>query len=622
MALASGAAIAGYTVARRLGSGRTGEVYLVQDPRSARWDALKVLAPELSADEEFRRRFRHEAAIAANLRHPHILEVHRRGEFEAQLWFAMDYVNATSAAQLMTDRFPAVAPVGEVLAIITAIAGALDVAHDRGMLHRDVKPANIVLTNPGDGEQRILLADFGIARHLGKPGSVTGAHRRNAPVGTVAYAAPEVLMDSLTDTDVDRSADLYALAATAFHLLTGAPPVDHSDPAAAARQLLNNAPPRLSDQRPELVRLDSVFARALAKKPADRFESCCEFADAVNEQVGVSTGDRRPEAVLAPAQPAQPDRPAHAETGDTRASRSPSHFVPATQSGPKAAVQPKRPAPELKPTAPQPKRPEAAVPARRRDDPATHGKPPSTAAAKRPSAPPRWRRARNVLLTTVAAALAGGLVALGIVIGRKTEPTPAQAVPTTPSAPRVEGAGASPPATSTTPAAPVPMNGTYRLDVHREKQTFNYGADPQPPNVTTWWAFRSSCIETACTAAAIQLDDDEHSQTMSSGGGHLVMQFGDGQWQSEPETAQNPCIGKNGIAQIHTTTTLLSLRPESTGGLVGEETVTVKTNECGQRAAVIRIPAVASRSGDVPAGVTVPDPAAMTSSATAPPTAR
>ncbi len=597
MALASGAAFAGHTVARRLGSGLTGEVYLVQDPRSARWDALKILAPALSADEEFRRRFRQEAAIAANLYHPHILTVHGRGEFEGRLWFAMDYVNATSAAQLMTDRFPAVAPVGEVLAIITAVAAALDHAHQRGMLHRDVKPANIFLTSPRDGEQRILLADFGIAQRLGELGRTTGAHRRNAPVGTIAYAAPEVLMDA----DADRPADQYALAATAYHLLTGAPPVEQSDPAAAVGQLLNNAPPRLSDQRPELERLDGVFARALAKKPAGRFESCSEFADAVNEQAGVSTGDQSPEAVFVV------DYPAYAETDDMQATRSPSHFVSGTQS----ATQPGRPA-TRPPT-------EAAAPAPRRANSSTRGKPPSTADAKHPTAAPRGRRVRTVLLTTAAAVLAGGLVGLGVIIGRETEPTPSQAGPTTPSA---TSARAAAPTTSTTPAAPVPMDGTYRIEVQREKQTFNYVADPQPPNVSTWWAFHSSCTETACTAAATQLDDEEHTQAMSSGGGHLVMLFGDGQWQSEPETTQFPCVGKNGMEQMHTTTLVLSLRPQPQGDFAGEETVTVKTNECGQRAAVIRIPAVASRSGDVPAGVTVPDPATMTNAASPPTTTR
>src|ERR1700754_1483189 len=156
MALASGEAFAGYTVARRLGSGGTGEVYLVQDPRSTNWQALKVISPELAADQDFRRRFEQEVGVPASLIHPHTLEVHGRGEFEGRLWVAMDYVDATSAKQLLADRFPAGTPVGEVLSIVTAIAAALDHAHARGLLHRDVKPANIMLTNPGAGEQRIL----------------------------------------------------------------------------------------------------------------------------------------------------------------------------------------------------------------------------------------------------------------------------------------------------------------------------------------------------------------------------------------------------------------------------------------------------------------------------------
>src|SRR5215472_12744629 len=148
MALASGATFAGYAVARRLGAGVTGEVYLVQDPRLARWVALKVLSLALSTDSDFRQRFLLETTTATNLYHPHIVEVHARGEFEGQLWVAMDYVEGNTAAQLMADRFPAVSAAGEVLAIVTAVASALDHAHEQGMLHRDVKPANILLTNP------------------------------------------------------------------------------------------------------------------------------------------------------------------------------------------------------------------------------------------------------------------------------------------------------------------------------------------------------------------------------------------------------------------------------------------------------------------------------------------
>ena len=175
MALASGAAFAGYTVARRLGSGVTGDVYLVQDPRSARWQALKVLSLALSADSRIPPAISAETPTLANLYHPHIVEVHDRGEFDGQLWIAMDYVDGSNAAQLMKDRFPAVSPAGEVLAIVSAVADALDHAHQRGLLHRDVKPANILLTGRGEGEQRILLSDFGIARQLGDHSGVVGA---------------------------------------------------------------------------------------------------------------------------------------------------------------------------------------------------------------------------------------------------------------------------------------------------------------------------------------------------------------------------------------------------------------------------------------------------------------
>jgi serine/threonine protein kinase, bacterial len=548
MALASGATFAGYTVARRLGSGVTGEVYLAQDPRSQRWVALKVLSPQLSSDDEFRQRFVTETASVANVYHPHIVEVHARGEFDGRLWTAMDYVEGSSAAQLMVERFPAVSPAGEVLAIITAAASALDHAHHRGLLHRDVKPANILLTSPAAGEQRILLTDFGIA--------LRG--------GTVGYSAPE----QLTGSEFDGHADQYALAATAFHLLTGGPPVDD--------------PPRLSDQRPELARLDGVFSRALAKSPADRFDSCGDFAEAANEQAGVSTGDRSPEAVLAA------DYPAYAWPED--------HVTePAPDARPRHA-RPDRESPPDHPVATQP---------------------PLTYSGELPAAAPKKRRKTGLWLSAAAMVLLVALVALGMVIGRKTEPAATQAGPartTPPAAP----SGAPP--TSTTPSAPVPLEGTYRLEVQREKQTFNYVPDPQPPDVQTWWAFRSSCTATTCTAAATQLDDDDHTQAMSPASSTLVMQFGDGLWQSQPETTQFPCIAGTGIAQTETTSQVLSLRPRPQGDFVGEEEVRVQTNECGQRAAVIRIPALASRSGDVPPAVNVPDPATITDTPASNPT--
>jgi len=277
MPLSRGQEFAGYRIVRLLGAGGMGEVYLAQHPRLPRHDALKVLPADVSADPEFRSRFNREADLAAKLFHPHIVGVHDRGEFEGQLWIAMDYVEGTDAGQLMRAEYPAGMSVQDVCAIVTAVAGALDYANQRGLLHRDVKPANILLTEPEDGERRVLLADFGIARQLAE---VSGLTATNMTVGTVSYAAPEQLMGS----DIDGRADQYALAATAFHLLTGSLPYRHSNPVAVISQHLSAAPPKLSDLRPELAHLDPVVSKALAKEPGDRFDRCRGFAAKLSDR--------------------------------------------------------------------------------------------------------------------------------------------------------------------------------------------------------------------------------------------------------------------------------------------------------------------------------------------------
>src|SRR5512135_3153359 len=140
------------------------EVYLALHPRLPRRDVIKVLAEAVTADPEFRERFNREADIAATLWHPHIVGVHDRGEFEGQLWISMDYVEGTDAARLLQDKYPNGMPPDEVVRIIAAVAEALDYAHQRQLLHRDVKPANILISHADSGADRIMLADFGIAR--------------------------------------------------------------------------------------------------------------------------------------------------------------------------------------------------------------------------------------------------------------------------------------------------------------------------------------------------------------------------------------------------------------------------------------------------------------------------
>lgn len=254
--LTAGSTFAGYRIVRLLGSGGMGEVYLAEHPRLPRCDALKVLPAAISADPAFRERFNREADLAASLWHPHIVGVHDRGEHRGQLWIAMDYVEGSDAAELLHGRRRGL-PRDQVAEIVADIGDALDYAHARGLLHRDVKPANILLTDPGVTGGRIMLADFGIGLRVDE---VSGLTATNMAVGTLRYAAPEQLRGEA----LDHRADQYALAATAYHLLTGKPPA-HPDPAGAG----------------------AALTRALAADPERRYDSCAQFAVALRANAPV-----------------------------------------------------------------------------------------------------------------------------------------------------------------------------------------------------------------------------------------------------------------------------------------------------------------------------------------------
>jgi serine/threonine protein kinase len=281
--LPEGAVFAGYTIVRRLGAGGMGEVYLAQHPRLPRRDALKILPTELTANFEFRQRFHREADLAANLYNEHIVGIHDRGEYEGQLWISMDYVEGTDAANLLRGQYPSGMPKTDVVEIISAVADALDYAHSRGLLHRDVKPANILLGDPSP-RRRILLADFGIARELGE---ISGLTATNMLMGTTAYCAPEQLQGS----DLDARADQYALACTAFNLLTGSAPFQGSNPAVVITQHLSAPPPLISERKPELAELDGALAKALAKNRDDRYATCADFAAALDSQLNTAAAE-------------------------------------------------------------------------------------------------------------------------------------------------------------------------------------------------------------------------------------------------------------------------------------------------------------------------------------------
>ena len=177
-----GTELLGYRIEALLGRGGMGVVYLAYDPRLKRRVAVKLVAPELSGDEHFRERFLAETEVAASLEHPNVVPIHDAGEVEGQLYLVMRYVEGRDLKTLLREE-GALEP-ARALAICTQLAGALDTAHERGLVHRDVKPSNVLL----DSREHVYLADFGLARRLTEPGLPTG---QALSLGTPAYAAPE-----------------------------------------------------------------------------------------------------------------------------------------------------------------------------------------------------------------------------------------------------------------------------------------------------------------------------------------------------------------------------------------------------------------------------------------------
>ncbi|MEV0030795.1 protein kinase [Nocardia sp. NPDC050793] len=274
--LDNGAVFAGYTVERLLGRGGMGSVYLARHPRLPRWTALKLLNRELFFDTEIRARFEREADLVAQLDHPNIVTVFDRGVEGEQLWISMQYVDGVDAASLDARALPP----QRAVQIVTETAKALDFAHGKGVLHRDVKPANILLERAEGGLERVFLTDFGIARFRDDTGKLTQTGTFTA---TLAFASPEQLSGAV----LDHRSDQYSLACSLFRMLTGTVPFEASNPVAVIQGHMQQPPPRLSAVRPGLPpALDAVLLRALAKRPDDRFDSCTEFAEAARRAFG------------------------------------------------------------------------------------------------------------------------------------------------------------------------------------------------------------------------------------------------------------------------------------------------------------------------------------------------
>ncbi|MGW5108792.1 protein kinase domain-containing protein [Nocardia sp. NPDC004123] len=281
--LEPGGVFAGYRILRRLGAGGMGTVYLAEHPNLPRLVALKVLNRALTDDEDVRARFLREADTAARLDHRNIVTVYDRGNEGGQLWIAMQYVDGSDVAELLRDGG---LPVGRVVWILTETAAALDYAHGHGVLHRDVKPANILLTDASRGEpERVLLADFGIAKALDETGGFT---RSGMLLASLQYAAPEQFD---IGTTIDHRVDVYSLGATMYRMLTGALPYPGSTPAQLMYGHLSLPIPKPSRQGEMRVPegFDAIVERALAKDRDSRYSSCGELAAAANDTLAAAS---------------------------------------------------------------------------------------------------------------------------------------------------------------------------------------------------------------------------------------------------------------------------------------------------------------------------------------------
>lgn len=271
-ALGPGAMVAGYRIERRIGAGGMGSVYLAQHPRLPRKDALKILTR--GADAEFRARFLREAELAGRLDHPNVVSIYDCGSDGEMLWIAMQFVAGCDAGELVKQHSGGL-PADRAVAIAGGAARGLDAAHRAGLLHRDVKPANILIEPGVSGQDRVLVTDFGIARATTETIALTAAGK---VLATLAFAAPE----QISGDRLDERTDVYALGGTLYQLLTGAVPFPRETAAAVMHAHLTAPRPRPSAIAAVPRGLDVVVARAMATNPADRYRSCGELVAAAN----------------------------------------------------------------------------------------------------------------------------------------------------------------------------------------------------------------------------------------------------------------------------------------------------------------------------------------------------
>ena len=277
--LASGAMLGGYRIDGLLAEGGMGVVYRARQMQLDLPVALKVIRPEWAHDEDFRARFKREARLAASLHHPNVVSPHDFGDHEGQLFVVMPLIGGTDLGATIEGEGPLAPP--RAADVIAQVAGALDVAHGSGLVHRDVKPGNVLLVRR-DEREHAYLTDFGVARTIASETKIT---RLGQLPGTPGYVSPE----QINGDALDARTDVYSLGCVLCEALTGSVPYPRQTPAAMLIAHMMDAPPRVSERMPSTpAGFDDVVSRALAKEPAERFGSAGELARAAQEAASAS----------------------------------------------------------------------------------------------------------------------------------------------------------------------------------------------------------------------------------------------------------------------------------------------------------------------------------------------
>lgn len=305
----AGGRVAGYRLEEQVGQGGMAVVFRARDERLGRLVALKILAPALVADEPFRQRFIRESRAAAAVDHPHIIPIFEAGDADGVLFIAMRYVPGADLRAIV-HRHGALEP-ARVAAIISQVASALDAAYAAGLVHRDVKPANMLLDMRPDRPDHVYLSDFGLSKAaLSASVGLTGTGQF---LGTLDYISPE----QIGGKPVDGRTDQYALACAAFELLAGLPPFRREEATAMMYAQLSEPPPPITSRRADLPRAaNEVLGTALAKAPENRYASCQQFAEALRRVLGMAPYHSGPGAIASAERAAanQPNAGHHAAT--------------------------------------------------------------------------------------------------------------------------------------------------------------------------------------------------------------------------------------------------------------------------------------------------------------------